>query len=314
MKNRFISFMLAVVAVMCCVSFSGCTQTETRPAMWLLEKDGTKIYFLGSIHIADDTMYPLPDYINEAYESSDYLAVEYDIVREEAEQEKMTQQEWMEYYAQFMYTDGTTARDHMNGHQYTTVKGFLQENGQYSEQLEYFKLCMWESTVTSILLGQTGYEYENGIDRHFLHRAHDSGKTVLDVESEQFQIEMMLDLPDSMVADSMCSMVESAAASPDSVKLQYDYLMDIYKRGRDDLISGQLTLTGFVNDTAGEEYEAYNNAMYTDRNIGMKNAALRYLSEGKNVFYVVGFAHMCGDDGIIELLKAEGYDVKRVDK
>ena len=37
-----------------------------------------------------------------------------------------------------------------------------------------------------------------------------------------------------------------------------------------------------------------------------------YLAEDKDVFFVVGVAHMVGDDGIVQLLKDRGYTVTRV--
>ncbi len=314
MKKRILSTILAVVMTVSCFVFTGCGETKTEPALWLMEKNGTKIYFFGSIHIADETMYPLPNYVNDAYEASDYLAVEYDIVREEEKAENMTEKEQLAYAAQFLYTDGTTVRDHMTEAQYLSAKQFLEDRGLYYDQLDYFHLCMWESTISSAQIEESGYEHEMGIDRHFIKRAHESGKPVLDIESEQLQIDMMLSFPDIITAGSIEEMV---SMDEQTVKMQYAYLLDVYKRGRDDLLDSSSALSGFTMSMESEEYQAayeeYNQKMLVDRNIGMKDKAIEYLNDGKNVFYVVGFAHMCGDDGIIELLKVEGYEVKRID-
>ena len=65
--------------------------------------------------------------------------------------------------------------------------------------------------------------------------------------------------------------------------------------------------------TADEKklYDEYNKAMLVDRNIGMVEKAEQYMNEGKNTFYVVGAMHMVGKDGIVELLKANGYTVTK---
>ena len=56
----------------------------------------------------------------------------------------------------------------------------------------------------------------------------------------------------------------------------------------------------------------YNKKMITDRNKIMADAAIQYIKEGKNVFFVVGAAHMYGDDGVIQSLKNNGYVVTQI--
>ena len=60
-------------------------------------------------------------------------------------------------------------------------------------------------------------------------------------------------------------------------------------------------------------YEEYNDMMIGDRNVGMIAKAREYLRRGIKTFYVVGLAHMVGDDGIIEGLKDLGVTVERVE-
>ena len=41
-------------------------------------------------------------------------------------------------------------------------------------------------------------------------------------------------------------------------------------------------------------------------------AAEQFMAEGKSVFYVVGLAHMIGENGIVEQLIRNGHTVERV--
>ena len=52
--------------------------------------------------------------------------------------------------------------------------------------------------------------------------------------------------------------------------------------------------------------------MLIDRNEGMIEKAAKMLDRGENVFYVVGAAHMVGNDGIIAGLKDRGYTVTQL--
>ncbi len=318
--KKILSLLLILSLLFGTVSFVGCADYDRfAPAMWVLEGGGgNKIYFLGSIHIADDTMYPLPDYINEAFEASEYLAVEFDVVRADKEMENYTQQQQIEYASRFIYKDGTTAKDHMTPEQYETVKAYMQNEGIYDEAMEYYMLCIWESEISEHLYEQTGYDTDMGVDRHFINRAYDAGKTVLDVESLEFQLDMMVNLPESIAAESMYSM---ATMSTDMFKMQLDYQMSVYKRGRDDILASMSDMGTALQEFLEEETESdelndselYMKMMLTDRNIGMADKAIEYLDDGKNVFFVVGAAHMGGDDGIIKLLQDRGYAVTRIE-
>ena len=58
--------------------------------------------------------------------------------------------------------------------------------------------------------------------------------------------------------------------------------------------------------------EEFGRTLVTDRNAVMIRAADEALRAGKNVFYIVGIAHMLGEDGIVEGLRQLGYTVTQV--
>lgn len=67
-----------------------------------------------------------------------------------------------------------------------------------------------------------------------------------------------------------------------------------------------------VTDEEKAAAEEYNNAMTVVRNKLMVERAEEYLRDQKNVFYVVGLAHMLGDDGIVSSLENRGYTVSQI--
>ena len=58
--------------------------------------------------------------------------------------------------------------------------------------------------------------------------------------------------------------------------------------------------------------EEFGRTLVTDRNAVMIRAADEALRAGKNVFYIVGIAHMLGEDSIVEGLRQLGYTVTQV--
>ena len=142
--------------------------------------------FFGSIHVGEEYFYPLPDYVLDAYESSDALAVEFDIVSFEKDIDAQ-----IEALQQMVYTDGTTITDHISEELYNDAKAVLKDLNIYSSALDYYVPSMWSSFIDSGMISQMGVDTSLGIDMYFLNRAHEENKTILDVESAAFQYGMM---------------------------------------------------------------------------------------------------------------------------
>lgn len=73
-----------------------------------------------------------------------------------------------------------------------------------------------------------------------------------------------------------------------------------------------------TDDTSGltedelKLYNEYMKATITDRNAKMLAAAQTYLESGETVFYAVGLAHLLGENGLVNALRAAGYTVELV--
>lgn len=280
--------------------------SEYTPGMWRVTSDaypGT-LYLFGSIHIGDDEMFPLPDYVENAYAECGALAVECDIVAFE----QLPESEIMQYYYPFVLKDGTTIRDHLPEDIYNAAKELLRGAGYYNASMDYYCAAMWSSLVDQIAAESTGLKYENGIDRHFLNDAHATGKKILEVESVRFQYDMELKFSDELYALLMRDCTE-------------DTFLDDYKDGLLDLLA--CWKDGTIYDELEDDYseltdeeiemmEYYDKVMETDRDIGMADAAENYIKQGMSVFFVVGAAHMAGDDGVVALLQNRGYNVQPV--
>jgi len=288
---------------------------DTKPLLWEVEaKQGEgHIYLLGSMHVGGEGLYPLPDEILEAYESSDTLAVEFDttemttsFVANVALARKM------------MYSDGTDITQHLSKETYDLAVDFLTKNGQYSTMYDKYNIFFWSSLVDGIMVKLSELDAAKGIDSYFLSLAHDDGKEILDVESLDFQLNLISGQPDKLQDYMLWSSIMYMDVSIDSLLS----LFDAYRRGDEAALTDRLSqnlddyeLEGFSEEEAVEltsMIEDYTYDMYTARNLAMAETAEGYLEEGKNVFYVVGAAHMLGEDGIVKLLGNAGYTVTQI--
>lgn len=309
---------LVLLCAFTAASFCSCFEFYTvsnrmGPAMWVVEDaDGNRIYLLGSIHIGTEDMFPLCDEIMDAFSSCDYLAVEYDILAAEKALENATAEETAAYAAQFLYTDGTTIKDHLSADTYGKAVAYLKEKGCYSNTTDYFVAPYWESVITQLMTADTGYSSDYGVDRYLINSAYEKGITVLDVESEQYQIGVLMSAADEVSEVSLKSVL--TLGSSDALKNQYRTILLYYNRG--DMSVMSKFLSSEVDESEYDEatvnaLKEYNSVMYDERNANMTKTVVQYMEDGKSVFFVVGLAHMLGDNGIVSALTSAGYLVYR---
>ena len=188
-------------------------ESDITPAMWKVTgKDGNTVYFLGSMHALDDSCYPLPDEILDAYNSSDSLAVECDIY---AYQEDIDAQ--MELVQGMLYTDGTTIADHIDADLYSSAKQILIDSTLYNPFYDYYNVIMWNSLMDIAMLSETNLDSAKGIDiQDYLENSEEREvEDESDIElSEELQA-MIDEYNKQLLDDRNAGMIEKAKAMID---------------------------------------------------------------------------------------------------
>ncbi|NUU73834.1 TraB/GumN family protein [Paenibacillus xylanilyticus] len=270
-------------------------QSGGRGFMWEVESNGNTVYLVGSMHIADDSFYPLRKEFEEAFAEADYLGVEIDISKaaDEAQQKIVLDLG--------TYQDGTTLKDHISSETYTQVGDILKKNGLEANALDTFKPWVVESTLASLKSMKAGYDASAGVDLYFIQMAIESKIPVIELESYESQLGMFNSFSKELQEKTLQATLDNFDVLDDSV----DQMAEMWKTGNDEQL---LELTNSFSDD-----EEYNKAMLIDRNVGMADKIDGYLKNGKGeeYFIVVGAAHYLGDKGIVKLLEEKRYTVKR---
>lgn len=270
-------------------------QTGGRGFMWEVESNGNTVYLVGSMHIADDSFYPLREEFEEAFAEADYLGVEIDISKaaDEAQQKLILDLG--------SYQDGTTLKDHVSSETYTKLGDILKKNGLEPNALDAFKPWVAESTLASLKSTTAGYEASAGVDLYFIQKAIERKLPIIELESYESQLGMFNDFSKELQEETLKATLDNFDVLDDSV----NQMAEMWKTGNDEQL---LELTNSFSDN-----EEYNKAMLIDRNIGMADKIDGYLKSDKKeeYFIVVGAAHYLGEHGIVKLLEDKGYTVER---
>lgn len=270
-------------------------KTGGKGFMWEVENNGNTVYLVGSIHIADDSFYPLRPEFEEAFAEADYLGVEIDLSKAADEaQQKMVMD-------MGMYQDGTTLKNHISGETYAKLGKILQQSGMKPDALDAFKPWVVETTISSLKSVKAGYEAAAGIDLYFIQKAIERKIPVVELESYESQLSMFNGFSKELQEKNLNTALDNFDVLDDGV----DKMAEMWKTGNDEQL---LELT---NSMASEP--EYNKAMLIDRNEKMAEKIDGYLKNGKKeeYFIVVGAAHYLGEHGIVKLLQDKGYTVVR---
>ena len=282
------------------------TGSTVTPLLYkVTDDDGNVVWLFGSIHVGVESYYPLPQYVIDAYESSDALAVEVDIVA----------MEWdligqIQYLRHLIYADGTKLSDHVSEQTYSRAVEILQENGMYNTALDVYKPAFWWSAIESLTYEKLDAQASLGVDRHLLNLAKEQKKEIREVESADFQYAMM----GGFSEDLQIILLESAIAGyddPDSVSESLEEMIDLWATGDEQAFGDYLTQEEeFTSEEEALLYNEYNEKLIVERNKTMAEYAMDALESGDEVFICVGAAHVVGPGAMADILRSAGYTVE----
>ncbi len=281
--------------------------SQITPLLYkVTDKDGDNIWLFGSIHIGEDYMYPLPDYVYNAFDNSDYLAVECDVVAAENDMEASTQ-----LLMKLVYLDGTSIKDHLSEEVYEDAVEALTDAGYYNMYLDYYMPALWSTLIDQFNIEYFGFDMMLGVDRHLMARAEEKGIDLREIESMDAHYQMMADYSEELQELLLEASVDGY--KDDDYEKEIKEMLSLWCEGDEKKFSDYLASEDDDIEPDEEKYyEEYNNAMIVERNLLMTDFAEDALKNSEEAFIVVGAAHVVGEGGIADQLKDRGYTVEIV--
>lgn len=281
------------------------TDRAAKGFLWEVSNGKNSVYVLGSIHVADSSIYPFSESILESFDKSNALAVEADIVGD---------QEGLQYMMEkAIYTDDNTLEKNVPPETYKAFVEKISAAGLDPKQFEKIKPWYAGFLVQGLDMQDASLDATMGIDFNLMTKAMFSNKEILEIEGIKFQA----DLFDSMSNELQISLLESSLVEVKEndvdVNVQGEvikYMLDMWKKG--DMVEFEK----FMEKNNQEGNQEFNKMLFNKRNENMSNKVEEYLNseDGETYFVVVGAGHLVGDTGIIKAMKDRGYTVKQLTK
>ncbi|WP_345551015.1 TraB/GumN family protein [Microbulbifer aestuariivivens] len=269
---------------------------QDRGLFWMAEKQGQRVYLLGSVHLATPDFYPLRSEILQAYERSDALAVEADILA--AERNPTLQQQIMQ---QSLYTNGRSLRDDLSAETFQQLQSWLNQRQLPEAMFIRQRPAIAMITLSMVEMQARGLNPQLGIDRHFLLKAHNTGdKQVLELEGVMEQLSMLnnLENPDLMLQQTLQQLGEIDTVLPK--------MMSAWKQGDADGMY-QLIIADYLQESP--DYAALYEEMFFKRNRRMASAIAQASKTHDTLFVIVGAGHLVGSKSMLEELEKRQFRI-----
>lgn len=261
-------------------------------------KGDKTVYLLGSIHLADQSFYPLRETIENAYKDSDALVVEADVVAMESDPE--LQQKVM---LESLYPPGQQLKDHIPPEVYAQLQTWLRNRQIPEAHFNRMRPAIAMITLSLIEMQARGLDPKAGIDRHFLNRAHKEGKTTLELESVIQQLRMLNSVkkPELYLQQTLDQVSDMDSFVPRMTKA--------WKSGDREAIY-QLVIRESLEQHP--EFEPLLELLFYQRNRAMAERIRELSGEHKKLFVVVGAGHLVGEKSVTELLEKSGFSISQI--
>lgn len=274
-----------IILLLISLSYGFADEQKASTLMWEIRNADQpgRVFVLGSIHLADSSLYPLNKSIESAFEMADALVLE--IIIDEVNPMAM-----MQYLT---YKDGRTLESELEPDVYELIASKFEQEGIPKYIYNKFKPWFAVLTLQSGAFKGSGFTAGEGIDMYFLNKARISDKEVMEIESLESQISLLDELGD-YTGDYLKAVLQET----DSVDNSMELMLQAWKNGDDKAIE---SIAQKGNDQ--DEYNEVMEKLNYKRNEKMVDKIKEYLMNDKTYFVVVGAAHVVGTRGIIELIK-----------
>jgi uncharacterized protein YbaP (TraB family) len=268
------------------------------PLLWKVTGPGdSRLYLLGSFHMLRADDYPVAADVDQAFAAS--RRVVFELSPQDMQSPELTRK----MLQAAMRTDGSELKRDLDAPTWTKLQAYARANNLPLAQLQGMKPWFVGLSITLGQFTKMGLDPELGLDRHFMTRAADAGKPTSGLEDIDTQVAVL----SGMSTQEQQQMVAEALDQADQADAMGRKLHDAWRRGDDKLL-----WTSMAVEMRGQYPQLYKR-INTDRNDAWVPKLQQQLKAGQGgTLVVVGSLHLLGEDGVVEKLRAKGYQVERV--
>lgn len=268
-----------------------------KPLLWKVSDQDNSLYLLGSFHLLKKDDYPLSSDVDQVF--ADAENVVFEVSPAELTDPALAQK--MQQLA--AYSDGGSLSQ-------VLPADVREKMGQVLGKERVAQMDAIEPWFINLglLIGisqQLGFQADQGLDLHVMHMAEAANKPVSGLETADQQLAVL----DGSPMDEQIAGLRDFFNKPSEVPKLLNETHEAWRNG------DEARLGALVIDEVRKETPVTYRTVNVERNdawVPKLQQMLDGAPAGNDTLVVVGAMHLLGADGVVEKLRAKGYQVERI--
>jgi uncharacterized protein len=262
------------------------------PAIWRVEGGPKPVWLFGTFHLLPPGTEWRTPLVGAAFENADVLVVE---ARLDDEAIAATQKIIME---KAFLKDGKKLRDYLGPEDQAAYEKTGNRLGLFPAILDYYRPWYASVLLSVALYWEQGFRPDAGVDMVLQKRAEAEGKPVEQFETASEQLDFLA----GMSEKEQVAMLKATLREAENVPGQIGAMLRAWESG------DTKSMDEMFNQSLRAFPEAYDRLL-VQRNKNWLPRIEEMIADGKGYFIAVGSTHLVGEDSVIALLRAKGYEV-----
>jgi uncharacterized protein YbaP (TraB family) len=262
-------------------------------AVWKISKGSDELYLAGTVHMLPPSAFPLPAEFEHAYQLADTVVLEAKLP------DPADQQAALAMMTTLSYSNGETLNQKLSPKVWQALADYLKTVNLTPQQFNTFKPGFVAMQIAMLELRKAGFAGE-GVDLYFANKATADAKPQQYLETVEFQLALLAKMgagtEDQFMLANLKRVDETAALMRQTLAA--------WRSG--DLAALEQIL---LNDARADDPASFE-LLFTQRNRDWLPKIQQLFGNQQRELILVGAGHLPGQDGVLALLTAAGYQVE----
>lgn len=261
--------------------------------LWKISGNGLEkpSYVFGTIHLICEKDFFFTPVMEDAFRKSEKVVMEMDMDDEGVQ---------MKVAMGMINESGNSLSDYFEPNDYDQLKSYVAEKNM-GMPFEAFAMMKPAAVWTTLIMSYYTCEDTKSYEVELMAKAKEQSKEIFGLETPQEQLDFILGMPEKEVVQGINDIV--SGKDKKEIDQQFVDMIAAYK---------SQNLNKLLDITNKETAMKMNTDIFLDkRNIAWIPTMENMMKES-TTFFAVGAAHLPGANGVLELLKKQGYTVETV--
>jgi len=261
--------------------------------IWRVSNAEQSFLLGGTIHLLSQSDFPLPPAFDRAYAESQSLVLEMDLAEQSSP-------EFQQLSIKYMFLpQGESVFDSLDKPAKKQLKKWLAENNLNKSQIKPMRPSMLSLFVSITELAKINMHMA-GVDQFYYDKAMADQRAIMGLESSEQQLQFLAKMGEENPSQLILQTLEDAS----KIAPLMDTLKAAWRNG-----DAQAMHRLMVEDMQRDYPDIYEQLL-VERNHQWLPLLEQELDDEGQELVLVGAAHLVGEDGLLQLLAAKGYQIE----